>query len=279
MRYIAQFHPEEWVNDRAVEVESQGSAFFDVTDFVEAASPTLRVALLDSHSFGSDTLRDAATAPSWVKAWSGPFEITVFQEAEEAPDRWKMLEGLARATAKLVEKQAALYDEVGSCFPDTDGRWGRGFRDGVEATMLAMQAEGVSEAVFTSVLRTVMDAYGNNADKDRGPEIRESLVVSTAHLAQVERDLLWGLSPAGALPLNSIIVVCSGEHQATVYIPNDDEAGPAKPGELPEGIAAHAQAHFSDAFALVLRTAARFGCNYVVFDVDGPTLDGVPTYD
>lgn len=281
MRYIAHFHPQAWQDGHAVSVGGKGLCFFDVTEVIEAASPERRASLLEPDTHASDELRDHPNAPSWAKNWDGPFYVQVYQPSDVLPQHWTEMVASAEMTAKRRSKDADLLSEVASYFPDVDGHWGRGFRSGLEATMLAMQAAGVSEAVFTEVLTTVMDAYGNNVDKDGpgGLEIRESLVVSTAHLEQIERDALWGLLPVGGPDLGHLLSVGSGDYEATVFLPSEDEEGPAQPGELPKAFAAHAEKHFSKGFVSVLREAARNGCNYVVFDSDGPLLAGVEVYE
>jgi len=81
-RYIATFTPQAWVNDYAIEVELEGEAEWDVTEFLASLTPEAREDALVSDSYESDVLRDLENAPAWVKDWSGPFYITV-EESED----------------------------------------------------------------------------------------------------------------------------------------------------------------------------------------------------
>lgn len=62
------FVPQAWVQDLAVEVDPEGPDEFDVE------SSELRS--LKPDTFESDDLRTHPNAPSWVRAWRGPFYIT-----------------------------------------------------------------------------------------------------------------------------------------------------------------------------------------------------------
>jgi hypothetical protein len=70
-RVIATFQPQAWVNDLAVGVDPEGEVTFDVTNYVDLDK------LPNRDSYASDDLRDAPTAPNWIKAWHGPFCIAV----------------------------------------------------------------------------------------------------------------------------------------------------------------------------------------------------------
>lgn len=58
------FVPQVWINDHAVEVAPEGQT----TWTVDLTRPP-------SHPYERDNLRFAASAPSWCKDWSGPFEV------------------------------------------------------------------------------------------------------------------------------------------------------------------------------------------------------------
>ena len=62
----ASFCPQAWSNDSAVGVDVEGecSWFVDLSD-------------LDSEADDNDYLRQLDGVPSWIKGWSGPFEITL----------------------------------------------------------------------------------------------------------------------------------------------------------------------------------------------------------
>jgi hypothetical protein len=64
------------VNDYAIDVDSPGPATWEM-DVPQ---------LPKEHSDASDELRQDATAPEWVKDWSGPFEVDY--EVIGAPTRW-----------------------------------------------------------------------------------------------------------------------------------------------------------------------------------------------
>jgi hypothetical protein len=75
-RITATFIPQAWINDYAVVVDPVGDTQFDVTECVIALGKTRALALQDDQH-DSDTLREAPSAPQWIKDWSGPFAIAV----------------------------------------------------------------------------------------------------------------------------------------------------------------------------------------------------------
>lgn len=85
MRYRAEFRPQAWIRDNAVEVDPEGETEWDATEFVLAQSPQWREATLDRGKDYDDILRDDTNAPEWVREWRGPFD-TYLEEAEESED-------------------------------------------------------------------------------------------------------------------------------------------------------------------------------------------------
>ncbi len=62
------FHPQMWVNDHAIEVDSTGPNIWDIGAIDES--------ILDD-SYESDELRFHENAPQWVQDWPGPFYIEI----------------------------------------------------------------------------------------------------------------------------------------------------------------------------------------------------------
>lgn len=71
MGWKARFVPEAWINDYAVEVDSEGETDWDLTD-----DEALKI-LPEAQSTGADLdfLRDHPGAPQWVRNWHGPFTV------------------------------------------------------------------------------------------------------------------------------------------------------------------------------------------------------------
>lgn len=75
-RIIAEFVPQAWINDCAVQVDPEGPTTFDVTDEVVAMGESVAITLRDDQH-ETDTLRFAAAAPDWIREWHGPFYIRI----------------------------------------------------------------------------------------------------------------------------------------------------------------------------------------------------------
>ena len=75
---VVEFEPQATINDRIVEVDPQGETTFTV-DVAEALKLTgcTRLEEVESRTYSSDGLKDASTAPLWVRQWSGPFDCDV----------------------------------------------------------------------------------------------------------------------------------------------------------------------------------------------------------
>ena len=73
---VARFIPQAWINDSAVEVDSEGDDQWDVTVEVEAMGRE-KALLIRDYRDSSDQLQFTLHAPHWVREWSGPFAILV----------------------------------------------------------------------------------------------------------------------------------------------------------------------------------------------------------
>lgn len=80
-RIMAEFVPQAWLNDHAIAVDPAGDTMFDVTDDILKLGRERALQLRDDQH-ETDHLRHAATAPQWVKDWSGPFVVNVEKAIE-----------------------------------------------------------------------------------------------------------------------------------------------------------------------------------------------------
>jgi hypothetical protein len=71
------FIPQAWVSDWAVEVDPAGPTTFQVPA-ADAKDP--QGSWLVDRADASDVLQQHPNAPSWVRAWSGPFEVEIEHE-------------------------------------------------------------------------------------------------------------------------------------------------------------------------------------------------------
>lgn len=70
------FIPQVWVRDTAMEVNPEGEQSWIMTMLeVEELTGHAGTEDLDEDPFQRDELRFSREAPSWVKDWSGPFEV------------------------------------------------------------------------------------------------------------------------------------------------------------------------------------------------------------
>jgi hypothetical protein len=80
---IAEFHPQAWVNDQAIEIDHDEPDTWDCSVAFATMPPDYRAALLaDIAADGEaldrhDWLKDDPAAPEWVREHSGPFDIYV----------------------------------------------------------------------------------------------------------------------------------------------------------------------------------------------------------
>lgn len=77
-RIIAEFIPQVWENDVAVDIAAPFPNTWDVTDLITAMGEGPARALKDDQ-YETDVLRDADNAPNWVKVWPGPYYVRVEQ--------------------------------------------------------------------------------------------------------------------------------------------------------------------------------------------------------
>jgi len=72
------FEPQATIHDRIVDVDPQGDTTFTV-DEAEALKLTgcERLEEIESRTYSSDGLKDASTAPLWIRQWTGPFDFDV----------------------------------------------------------------------------------------------------------------------------------------------------------------------------------------------------------
>ena len=75
--YRAEFVPQAWVNDYAVECDAQGPRDWELGPMTKK-----QVEELSLDSYERDALRFHDNAPQWVKEWAGPFEIYIFAGGE-----------------------------------------------------------------------------------------------------------------------------------------------------------------------------------------------------
>ncbi|MGK3995003.1 hypothetical protein [Sorangium sp. So ce1024] len=77
-KVIARFQPQAWINNYAVDVDPEGAVEFDVTADIERMGRDEALALKDN-SDDSDMLAKSASAPEWIRSWTGPFYVNVQQ--------------------------------------------------------------------------------------------------------------------------------------------------------------------------------------------------------
>lgn len=83
---IAEFHPQAWINDYAVEIDHAGPNEWDCSTAFAAMPDAYRAELLaeiekDGEALDDrDWLKDDPDAPEWVREHQGPFDIFVRKE-------------------------------------------------------------------------------------------------------------------------------------------------------------------------------------------------------
>lgn len=125
-----------------------------------------------------------------------------------------------------------------------------------------------------SRLRRVAPSARERSD---GPaHFERILILSTGHLPKAEADLLEDGScqpsrrklPPGLL---DYVVCAEDEYGWFVYVPHDDEDS-LRDIAKPDG-------DNMPVLARVLRHASRLGADWIKFDSDGPTLEGLDLFD
>jgi len=215
--------------------------------------------MLDGGHRDNDDLRDCTNAPAWIRSWQGPFCITVDQLDDRSA-------GLVLDHLPSVE--TTTRHKPGLTIPDSDGRYGRGFRDGLDSIRLALSADGISHESIDRAVATALQAYGDNASegKPREEEIEEVMVVSTAHLTQDERELFERQD----VLCEGLIVSMRSEYAFLIFVSGEDE-DTASLDALSD--------KFSAGFVACISRARELGVNFVKFDVDGCQLEGASVYD
>ena len=69
------FVPQAWINDYAVDVDTEGPDTWDVTTYVTAMSRKKALALRDNRENSDPMVR--FNAPRWVRNWRGPYRFEV----------------------------------------------------------------------------------------------------------------------------------------------------------------------------------------------------------
>jgi hypothetical protein len=83
MKLEAEFVPQAWIRDNAVEVDPEGEVRWDCTAFLEAEEshrvPYIRAKIREEGNWldVDDLLKEDPAAPEWVQDWTGPFSIYV----------------------------------------------------------------------------------------------------------------------------------------------------------------------------------------------------------
>ena len=98
VRYKAEFSPERWVGDDAIAVSPPGPTIWECTAFLlnppswvrERSAPEIIAQInraMDRRAVDiDDILHTDPAAPPWVKAWAGPFTITVSPLVDESEE-------------------------------------------------------------------------------------------------------------------------------------------------------------------------------------------------
>lgn len=81
-RVRVHFRPQAWIRNQAVDADPNGPTDYTVPA-AEAKDATGR--WLEDCSYESDTLRAHPDAPSWIREWSGPFEIELDVDRAATP--------------------------------------------------------------------------------------------------------------------------------------------------------------------------------------------------
>lgn len=101
------------------------------------------------------------------------------------------------------------------------------------------------------------------------PAIRRMLDLSTAHLTPEMREELPLYGRDGGAPSwGGAAGVYPTEHGALVWVPDD-----------PEESAANSDEALPLELIVIQKHARRYGCDYILFDADGPMDPGLDVFD
>ena len=78
----AEFTPQAWVNDYAMNVDPEGPTKWNVTDDILKMDVD-DIRQLADDDYQSDDLRNLPLAPQWIRDWSGPYYVTVEEQIEK----------------------------------------------------------------------------------------------------------------------------------------------------------------------------------------------------
>ena len=143
-KILASFHPQAWLNGCAIGVDAGGQCSWsiDLSD-------------LDAEEDSNDYLVGTSEAPSWIKSWSGPFEITLdFSSLGEqlikvttvigvtGPVDQRLLDHLGQRSEDAFMKLCAEGDATPNDSPNEAYPWTGLELVGVESTLFC-EKEGV----------------------------------------------------------------------------------------------------------------------------------------
>lgn len=267
-RYVARFYPQAWQGDEAVAVDNEGPVLWEVTSLIEnERDPRVRAEMTAGFCEAADALVQAPNAPQWARTWAGPFEIRVLVIEPHLPmPRWCLFEDHVAVPADEAAV-ATLRDSI----PDSDGRYGRGFRDALESIALALKQEGVRSQHIASALETAVQAYGNNADRTLPDVIEEMLVVSLAHLDAYERGI-EDMADMQRLGIPHLIPCFTSDAGLVVNVPGPDVIDPGV-------LLAELEGKVTGGFSTCVMRAIQTGASYLYFDRDVEPMEGCPVYD
>jgi len=135
----ARFHPQAWVDDYAMAVDTEGPIEWEV-----GAVPDT----MQDDEYESDDLRFHENAPAWVKNWSGPFYIELLRDEVSTIDpvtdeRGAELLGMIawndyadddeKTIIRCGMTPVTLLAKVGLVLADMNGDEIRGFSAGLNA--------------------------------------------------------------------------------------------------------------------------------------------------
>lgn len=268
-RYIARFIPMgRSVEDDGEEIEIQpiGPDQWDVTDYFAGKSADEVLWIVGS----SEQRRKLAHhgEPYWVTRWNAPFAVEIDVYAAEDAHELEQVRQSNRFydPGKLTQLPFSLKASI----PDSDGRYGRGVRDGIEALSLALYQAGVDLSVIQRAALVAAEGYGNNGDSVRD-QLEEMLVVSMEHIDGYERAI-EDMDDMKRLGIPHLIPSMQGFRNLLMYIPGEEDM-------THEQLIADLEGMTSGGFLMAIKRAIEIGAQYVYFDADVPALDGWPTYD
>lgn len=254
VRILATFRPEAEMRGYITAVDAVGPDMWDVTEEAGINWSTLE------HE-ERDQLREVPQAPYWVRNWQGPFEVELSVHQELEADQ-------LLATRGTVKETPSDLPDLSIDIPDSEGSFGRGYRNALESMRLALLNMGVPLKSIKDATFTALEAYGNNADSVTKEELHEVLVASTAHATKDERQaLLEGdLSPGDA---TNTWVSLTADDMSMLRVPSRKDSTPVR-----ESLAC-LQPQLSNGLYQAVAKAVDLGASYLLLDMDASPLEGV----